>query len=370
MRHCGEMDVVAVGVVGLGVIGSVHAADLAAGRVAGGRLAAVSDLDVARADRYGPEVRPTASVEEMLTDDSVDAVVVATPHYSHVPIAVAALETGRHVLVEKPLAPHKAACERILAAHNDPRQILAVMLNERAHPVYRRLRRLVASGDLGTVRRIVWLATAWFRTDAYYRSSPWRATWRGEGGGVLLNQSPHQLDLWQWMFGMPERVTAFCEFGRYHDIEVEDDVTAYLEYGNGCRGVFVTTTGEAPGTDRLEVTGDLGRAIVESGAGGIGLRRNAVDAREFAATSDELFARPATTDEFIGIEDPGGHHVTVLEDFCRAIRTGTAPIAPGRDGGHSVELANAMLESTWRGGPVDLPLDGEAYAARLAELGR
>jgi predicted dehydrogenase len=227
---------------------------------------------------------------ELIKSGEVDAVLIATPHYSRAPIGIQALEAGLHVLVEKPLCVHKADCERLISVPLSPGQVFAVMFNQRTDPCYIRLRELIRGGELGEIRRINWIITNWFRTAAYYASGGWRATWAGEGGGVLLNQSPHQLDLWQWLFGMPRKVRAFCEIGRYHDIEVEDDVTAYFEYENGTTGVFVTSTGEAPGTDRLELAAENGRVVIENGR--FVFAKTEVPMSEFGKTSPERLANP------------------------------------------------------------------------------
>jgi predicted dehydrogenase len=238
-----------------------------------------------------------------------------------------------------------------------------VMFNQRTDPYYIRLRELIRGGELGEIRRISWIITNWFRTAAYYASGGWRATWAGEGGGVLLNQSPHQLDLWQWLFGMPREVRAFCQIGRYHQIEVEDDVTAYFEYDNGTTGVFVTSTGEAPGTDRLEVAAENGRVIIENGR--FLFTSNEVPMSEFSKTSPERFSQPKSHQAEIRFDHRGGQHTEVLQDFVDSIAAGRPPIAPGQDGIRSVELANAILFSSFTERTIRLPMDADAYKGFL-----
>ena len=267
--------------------------------------------------------------------------------------------------MEKPISVHKADAERLIAAHQDQRQIFAAMFNQRTDPCYRRIRSLVQAGELGEIRRINWVITDWFRTAAYYASGGWRATWAGEGGGVLLNQCPHNLDLLQWMFGMPQRVRAFCHFGRYHDIEVEDDVTAYLEFANGATGVFITSTGETPGTNRLEITGESGRLVYEDRK--IHHWRNAVPMSAFSRTAAQAFARPENTGEVIPAADHGGQHNEVLQNFADAILAGQPLIAPAEEGLHSVELGNAMLLSTWLDQTIELPLDASRFERLLRQ---
>lgn len=358
-----DMKSVRIGIVGLGNMGSSHAACIQAGRVRRLRLTAVADLHPERAARLAG-VRAFASASELIASGDVDAVLVATPHYDHVPVGIEALRAGLHVLMEKPIAVHRADAERLLAAHTSRRQVFAAMLNQRTDPFYRKIRQLVRSGGLGEIRRVNWTVTDWFRPAAYYASGGWRATWAGEGGGVLLNQAVHNLDLLQWIFGPPVRVRAHCHFGRYHRIEVEDDVTAYLEFAQGATGVFITSTGEAPGTNRVEIAGERGRLVYE--ADRIALRRNRVPMSTFSRQSRASFARPATTDVEIRVRGHGGQHREILRNFTAAILDGAPLIAPAAEGLPSVELANAMLMSAWTGRTVELPLDGRRYARLLA----
>ena len=288
------------GVVGLGNMGSFHLRALA--QLDHAELTAVCDIlpervALARAAHGGTGF---LSNKDLLASGLCDAVLIATPHYSHTTIGIDALKAGLHVMVEKPVSVHKADCLKLVAAHTRRKQVFAAMLNQRANPQYQAVRTLITSGALGRVQRIVWQVTNWYRTEAYYRSSDWRATWRGEGGGVLMNQAAHQLDLLYWLLGMPARVTAFCTPGKFHRIEVEDDVTAYLEYANGASGVFITSTGDAPGTNRLEITGDLGTVLVEHGT--VKLTTNEVSARRMSRMSKECYAVPPHTTQDLAIE--------------------------------------------------------------------
>src|SRR5450432_827706 len=306
---------VRVAVVGVGSMGAVHARALAAGSISRATLIAVCDSDPEALARF-PGVKAFATSRALIASGLVDAVVVATPHYDHTPISIAALAAGLHVLTEKPLAVHKADCQQMLTAFEHrpkPGQVFAEMFNQRTDPRFIKLRELIRSGELGTLRRMNWIITDWFRTEAYYRSGGWRATWRGEGGGALLNQCPHQLDLWQWLFGMPKRVHAFCGFGTFHDIEVEDKVTAYLEYEHGTSGVFVTTTGEAPGTNRLEVAGDLGKVILD--ATGLQFTRNEVSMTDFLKSSRDRYTRPASSTVHLPLAAGGRQHNGIIVNF-------------------------------------------------------
>jgi predicted dehydrogenase len=357
-----------VGVIGLGNMGSVHARALETGQVPRAELAAVCDIDPAALAPFANTAH-FADSAELIRSGNVDAVLVATPHYDHTPISVEALAHGLHVLCEKPLAVHKADCELMLEAYRrrpNPAQVFGEMFNQRTDPRYQKLRALVQNGELGEISRINWIITDWFRTEAYYRAGGWRATWRGEGGGVLLNQCPHNLDIWQWIFGLPERVRAFCSFGRFHEIEVEDQVTAYLEYANGATGVFITSTGEAPGTNRLEVTGDRGKVVLEGNS--FSFLRNEVLASEFSRTSEARFAAPPIWQVQIPVSGTGSQHLGILQNFVNASHGEEPLLAPAIEGIFSVELANAMLYSTLQGETVTLPLDANAYAAELERL--
>lgn len=358
------MKKVRLGLIGLGNMGQAHASNLLAGKVPSIELTAVCDQDAGKFSRFAPAAG-FDTPEALMASGLVDAVLVATPHYFHTTQAGAALQAGLHVLVEKPISVHKADCERLIAAHTDKRQVFAAMFNQRTDKFYQKIRAMIRGGELGEIRRVQWTITNWFRTEAYYASGGWRATWGGEGGGVLLNQSPHQLDLLWWLFGQPVRVRAHCNFGRYHNIEVEDDVTAYLEFANGATGVFITSTGEAPGTNRLEITGERGRLVLEESQ--LTLVRNAVPMGEFSRASTQPFAQPETAREVIAIEGTGGQHLEILANFAAAILEGAPLLSPAEEGIHSVEIANAMLLSAWQNQTVALPIDAAVYETQLKE---
>src|SRR6266576_3155212 len=257
------MTKVRLGLIGLGNIGQHHHGYLSAGKVNRAELVAVSDAVPAKLEKYKP-LKTFTDGEELIRSGLVDAVIIATPHYQHTTLGIAALEQGLHVMVEKPISAHKADAERLIAAHkSNPKVIFAGMFQLRAEPRYLKIQKLIQSGELGEVVRMSWIMTDWYRTEAYFASGGWRATWKGEGGGVLLNQCLHNLDVLQWLLGMPARVRGFCELGRFHDIEVEDNVTAYFEFRNGATGTFVSSTGEAPGTNRFEIVGTRGKLILE-----------------------------------------------------------------------------------------------------------
>lgn len=330
-------------------------------------LRAICDIDESKMERF-PEIPHYRDSGVMIRSGQVDAVLIATPHYDHTTIGIDALENGLHVLVEKPISVHKADCERLIEAfrQHGKGKVFSAMFNQRTDPHYQAIRRAVQSGELGEIQRTNWIITDWFRTETYYASGGWRATWAGEGGGVLLNQSPHNLDLFQWICGMPSRVRAFCGFGKYHNIEVEDEVTAYLEYPNGATGVFITSTGEAPGTNRLEIVGDRGRIVYENGQ--VVFNRTECSVSEFKNSSPESFATVPTWRCELPANGYGGQHQAILQNFVDAIESGKPLIAPAVEGLHSVELANAMILSSLMGESIDLPLDSTVYETKLKSL--
>ena len=363
------MDTVRIGVIGLGNMGSHHAKYLAAGGIGGATLAAVCDVDPVRRAAVEADVPRFATRDELLRSGAVDAVIVAVPHYDHPPITMAAFDAGLHVLCEKPVAVSVSAARAVnAAAARVPHLKFGVMFNQRTNPMYQKLRDLVAGGDLGEVTRISWIVTDWFRTWTYYASGGWRATWAGEGGGVLINQCPHNLDLIQWVPDlMPSRVTAVASLGKTHPIEVEDEVSAILEYPSGAIGHFVTTTGEAPGTNRLEICGDRGKIVAEGGKLLFCRARRSV--REVRETSPLSFAPVEVWD----CEIPCGpkvadEHVALTQNFVNAITQGTPMLGPGVEGVRGLEIGNAMLLAGVTRAPVDLPIDGERYDAFLKDL--
>lgn len=351
------------GIVGMGFMGTSHARQISEGKIPGMILSAVCDqADERLAPWCAAGVGAFTDFKAFLSS-GLDAVVIATPHYSHTEYGIAALDAGLHVLVEKPISVHKADAERLIAAHRSKTQVFAAMFNQRTDPSYVKLKRLIDTGELGAIQRISWIITDWFRTHAYYKSGGWRATWAGEGGGVLVNQCPHQLDLYQWLFGMPKNVRAFCQMGRFHDIEVEDSVTAFMEHTDGATGVFVTTTGEAPGTNRLEVAGDRGKVVIENGR--FDFTRNEIPSAEFSRIAKGGFDKPETWNITIPISGTGEQHAGILKNFAAACLDGAALIAPAAEGLRSVELANAMLLSSSSESTIALPMNAETYSAWL-----
>ena len=363
------MDVVRIGVIGLGNMGNFHIEYLAGNEIPGAELKAVCDVDpaqLARAkSRVGEGVEAYGDADDLLRSNGIDAVIIATPHYDHPPLAIKAFGHGLHVLCEKPAGVYTRQVREMNAAAEKSGLVFGLMFNQRTLGEHRKLKELVDSGELGELRRTNYIITSWFRAQSYYDSGGWRATWAGEGGGVLANQCPHNLDLWQWICGMPVRIRAFCGFGKYHDIEVEDDVTAYAEYENGATGVFITTTGESPGTNRMEITGDNGKVVMEEGR--ITFWRNRTPANIFNREWKGGFGSPETWKCEIPFRAGGEEHRGITKDWVRAIREETPLIAPGVEGIQGVELANAMLLSAWTDGWVDIPVDESMYFEKLQE---
>ncbi len=360
------MSVVRLGLIGLGNIGQHHAAYLGAGKVAHAELVAVSDAVPAKLEKF-PGLKTFTQGEELLGSGLVDAVIIATPHYQHTTLGIAALNQGLHVMVEKPISAHKADAERLIAtAREHPKLVFAGMFQLRVEPRYLKIQKLIQSGELGQIVRMSWVMTDWFRTEAYYASGGWRATWKGEGGGVLLNQCLHNLDVLQWLLGMPTRVRGFCQLGRYHDIEVEDNVSAYLEFAGGATGMFVSSTGEAPGTNRLELAGTRGRLVLENDQ--LRFTRNDADMLQFSKSARLGFAKPEVWHAEIPFGSVANPHALLMQNFVNAILEGEPLVAPGEQGLHSVELANAMLFSSLLERTLDLPMDSAAYERKLNEL--
>jgi predicted dehydrogenase len=360
------MKTVRLGIIGLGNIGQHHFGYLTAGKVSRAELVAVSDAVPSKLDRYLP-LKTFTDGEKLIRSGLVDAVIIATPHYQHTTLGIAALKQGLHVMVEKPISAHKADAERLIATHKQhPKQVFAGMFQLRAEPRYLKIQKLIQTGELGEIVRMSWIMTDWFRTEAYYASGGWRATWKGEGGGVLLNQCLHNLDAMQWLLGMPARVRGFCQLGRFHQIEVEDNVSAYLEYRNGATGTFVSSTGEAPGTNRFEIVGTRGKVVLERDR--ISFTRNEADMIQFSRTAKLGFAKPEVWNVEIPFENAPNAHATLMQNFVNAILDGEPLIAPGEEGIHSVELANVILYSSLIGQPVELPMDSAAYEQQLNQL--
>lgn len=350
------MKKVRIGVIGVGNMGSGHANILTNGLIPNAELTALCDIAEARRTelkKQYPEIPVFTDAEEMMKSGLVDAVTIAVPHYDHPPLAILAFSYGLHVLSEKPAGVYTKQVLEMNQAAEKSGKVFGIMYNQRTNPVYQKIRQLIQEGELGQIKRVSWTVTDWYRSQAYHDSCTWRSTWKTEGGGTLINQNPHQLDLWQWMFGMPDRIMSHVSFGKYYDIEVEDDVTAFMEYKNGMTGVYITSTGEAPGENRLEISCDRGLLIVEKGK--ITFRRNTVSEREFNKNNTAPFGVPECWDCTIPVDSHGGEqHVGILKNFCSAILDGTPLLAPGYEGICGLTISNAIHYSAWTGGWADV----------------
>lgn len=361
------MDKIKLGMIGMGNMGSGHIANILAGKTPEIEVCAAADR---RADRreWGKATLPAGTPifeegSELIHSGLCDAVLLAVPHYQHPTLAIEAFQAGLHVMCEKPAGVYTQAVREMNLAAEKSGKVFGMMFNQRTNCVYRKMHEMVQGGELGKIKRVNWIITDWYRTQAYYDSGDWRATWDGEGGGVLLNQSPHQLDLLQWICGLPKTVQAFCHNGKWHDIEVEDDVTAYMEFANGATGVFVTTTGDAPGTNRFEVSGTLGKLVCENNV--LTFWQLAQDEREFCVTCPEGFAQPACEKHIVETDGENPQHVGVLNAFAGAILRGEPLVAPGAEGINGVTLSNAMHLSSWLGRPVEIPFDEALFLSEL-----
>lgn len=350
------MEQVKIGIIGLGNMGSAHTLSIRDGKVPGMVLGALCDIAEERrewASGAAPGVPVFANAADMYNSGLIDAVLIAVPHYDHPQLAIDGFAHGLHVMVEKPAGVYtKQVLEMNEAARKSDR-VFGIMYNQRTNPVYQKVRELVQSGELGELKRVVWIVTDWYRPQAYHDSGTWRSTWKGEGGGTLINQNPHNLDLLQWIAGMPKRLRSFVGFGKYYDIEVEDDVTAYLEYENGATGVYITSTGEAPGTNRLEISGDMGKIVVEHNQ--LLFYRNRVSERVHNRENKIPFKGPESWKCEIPVPEGGGEqHNGILKNFTQAILHGEKLLAPGEEGIFGLTISNGIHYSAWTDGWADL----------------
>lgn len=362
------MDHIRLGIIGLGKMGLEHLKNIADGHCPRVKASAFADPGpdkLRKALQMVPEAQPFTDAEKMLDSGAVDAALICVPHYLHPEYAAMCFRRGIHVMTEKPAGVYTRQVRMMNDAAKDSGAKFAIMFNQRTDPLYSKAREIVAGGLLGAPKRLVWIVTDWYRTQAYYDSGSWRGTWSGEGGGVLLNQAPHNLDLWQWIFGMPKRVRAFCTAGKYHDVGVEDDVTIYGEYENGATAVFISSTGEAPGTNRLEISGTLGKIVIEDRR--LKWWRLYEDERHICFNCSDGFAVPGTEYEEFSASAPDGHPI-LLNNFADAILDGTDLIAPGEEGLNSLCISNAAYLSSWTGALADIPVDEAAFEEKLAEL--
>ena len=357
-----------VGIIGIGNMGSGHARSFLKGLCPEFELVAVADSNPARIEwarrELSGDLTYFGDATAMLDSGMLDACLVAVPHYDHPRYAMECMKRGIHVMVEKPAGVYtRQVREMNEEADRHPDVVFGLMFNQRTNCVYRKMRELIQSGRYGQIRRTNWIITDWYRPQAYYDSGSWRATWAGEGGGVLLNQCPHQLDLWQWICGMPVKVQSHLRYGQWHDIEVEDDVTTYVEYENGATGVFVTTTGDAHGTNRFEIQLDRAKLVVENDK--LSLLEFEVSEPEWSKTNRQPFATMPAAEVEVETDGENPQHVGVINAWGGAILRGTPLVADGREGIRGLTLSNAMHLSAFLGREVRIPYDEDLYYEEL-----
>ena len=370
------MNKVRFGIIGIGKMGSQHCMRFTHGLIKNGVLTAVCDIAPER-KKWAEEKLAPKGVEffddykALIDSGKVDAVLIATPHYYHPVMAIYALEKGLHTLIEKPAGVYtKAVREMNEVAAAKPELTFGIMYNQRTNKLYRFAKELVETGRLGSMKRINWIITNWYRPQAYYDQGGWRGTWAGEGGGVLINQCPHQLDLFQWLGGMPSSVRAHTEVGKNRNINVENDVTAFMEYENGATGVFITSTHDFPGTNRLEIDGDKGKLVIEGGK--LTFTELEVSETEFNAVNRKFMPRIPSRKikKRIGLLGQAKmflfeQHTGIINNFISNILFGTPLIAPGEEGVRGLTISNAIHLSGWTGEKVTLPINEDKYIEEL-----
>lgn len=363
------MEKVRIGVIGIGNMGSAHAVSIYNGKVDNLKLTAVCDIDDRRlqwaSQTFGEEVALYSDYHLLLKGGLVDAILIATPHSLHPIIAIAGFASGLHVLTEKPAGTNALDVRRMNEVANKSDRVFCIMYNQRTNPLFARLKRMVEDGDLGQMKRFVWIVNNWYRTQAYYDSDSWRASWSGEGGGILLNQCPHNLDIWQWITGMPKKIRAFCKYGQYHNITVEDDVTILAQYSNDATATFISSTGEYPGTNRIEYSGTRGKAVIEEGK--LKIYRLEEDERDFCFSSRKAFPDVKVHYEEYPQQEPETGHIGILQNFTNAILFGETLLAPGIEGIYGLTISNAAYMSDWMDRWIDLPMDEDLYWHMLSE---
>ena len=351
-----------LGIVGVGNIGTMHYGLVTHGHCPEITVTAVADSKPERLESF-TDVACFSNLTEMLDSGLVDAVLVATPHYDHPPLAIECMKRGIHVMVEKPAGVYTKQVREMNDFAGKNGVVFGMMFQLRTNHNYRKIKEIVDSGEMGRLRRVSCIITNWYRPQIYYDSGAWRATWSGEGGGVLLNQCPHNLDIMQWICGLPVKVDAKMEYGKWHDIEVEDDVTAYFELENGATGTFITSTGDTPGSNRFELTFDGGKLIAEDGV--LTLYKLEMFEQEFSKINEGIFAAPKFEKSVVETDGKDPQHAGVLNAFAAAILRGEPLIANGVEGINGLMLSNAMHLSAWLGKPVTLPIDDDLFYEEL-----
>ena len=365
------MDKVRYGIIGLGNQGSTYTLKIFdGGKAKDAVVSALCDIDRTKIDAIKAKTTNKDAVYftdyiEMLDSGLCDAVLVEVPHYQHPEMVMECLKRGIHVICEKPAGVYTKQVKEMNALAEKSDAKFGMMFNQRTNCLYRKMREMIQNGEIGEIQRVTWIITNWFRTQTYYDSGSWRATWAGEGGGVLFNQCPHQLDLVQWVVGMlPKTVNGFCHYGKWHDIEVEDDVTAYFEYENGATGMFITTTGEYPGANRFEVSGTKGKLLCDSKE--LWFFKNDVDTKTLIENAKDGFKKPNCEKILVETDGENPQHAGIINNFTAALLGKEELFVSGTDGLAGVELMNAIELSGWKGGErVSLPVNEDEYLEEL-----
>lgn len=353
-------------VIGVGNMGSTHARHLFENKIDGAQLVALCDTDESVRNRLKQQFNGVEIYEnhiDLLSQADVDCVIIATPHYAHPQIAIDSFESGKNVLTEKPIGVLQKEIEKMITSAKKSNKVFGIMFNQRTNSLFKKAREIVKSGELGEKKRLVWQTTNWYRTQSYYNSSNWRATYSGEGGGVLMNQAPHQLDLLQWIFGVPESVFANISTAKYHDIEVEDDAELLFSYKDGSSAVFVTSTGESPGTNRLEISGSKGKIVLEEGK--LKFFKLTQDEREFCFEKEQgFYDAPYEYSEILSEDELNGH-IAILQNFCNHILKGEELIANGFDGVYQSKMTAAAYLSQFKEKRINLKFNNKEFDKQL-----
>lgn len=356
-------------IIGTGSMGKNYAKMICSGAIDNLTLAAAvcrSDENKRWArDSLPPSVAIYGSEDELYRHaDTFDAVIIVTPHKLHPPMAVRALNAGKHVMCDKPAGVTVADAQLINEAASRSGKVYAMMCHQRTYPKYKKIKELLSSRTIGNIRRVMLENTASFRTYYYHKSGSWRSSWSGEGGGALINQGYHLIDMWQYLFGLPQAVYARIPFGKYNNFAVDDEATIIMDYPENTTGTFILTTGEGCAVERLEIAGDRGHILLDGNT--LTITRFDCDLSEYARCADVTSTQNlhGSTEQFV-FEDYGNAYEIMLKNFAAAVLNGAPPIARGEDGVAALSIINAAYLSAWKGEKIPLPIDTDEYFSAL-----
>ena len=355
-----------LGIAGIGVIGESYLKLFKEGRIKEGEVAAVASRNTQRVEKILEklnlqEVRVYGSLKEMLEKESLSGVIITTPHKLHVSMMKEALQMGVSVLTDKPLSStRKEAEEMAVFAKDYPDLVKGVLFNKRANPIHKEIKKIIESGELGILRRALYEVTDYYRSHRYYEESGWRGTYEEEGGGVLMNQAVHQMDLLTWFTDLPKEVMAFLKEGSHRPMTTENDAYLHLFYEGGGVGHFITSTHESPGVHRLELSFDQGQILMENEKT-LKITKLQEPEEDFSRKTETLFAHvPGTLEvkEFEPLEDKE-EHVRTIENFIRAIEGKEKIQSSLEEAVKSITLVNAAYLSHFTGkkGAMDFSLE-------------